>query len=82
MPINVSNESVTRVREEDGGEGWEGAVVVVPVTSLPEARVVAPQKVQRLHEFSLGGIRTQFEVRVQQPYALALVAPITFQDLR
>ena len=74
----VSNASITRVREEDGGEGLEGAVVA----GLPEPRVVAPQKVQRAHEFFLGGLRPQIQVRVQQPYALLVVAPIAFQDLR
>ena len=75
-----TNEPITRVREKDGGEGLEGAAVFT-VASLPESRVIAPQKVERLHEFLLGGVcRPQIQVRVQQPYSL-VVAPVTFQDL-
>ena len=76
-----TNEPITRVREKDGGEGLEGAAAVVAVVAcLPESRVIAPQKVERVHEFLLGGVCPQIKVRVQQPYSL-VVAPVTFQDL-
>ena len=74
-----TNEPITRVREKDGGEGLEGAAVFT-VASLPESRVIAPQKVKRLREFLLGWVCPQIQVRVQQPYSL-VVAPVTFQDL-
>ena len=64
--------SITRVREQNGGKGLE----VSSVSGLPEARVVAAQKVQRAHELSLARVRDQVQVRPQQAHPLAITAPV------